>query len=165
MEAQHETLRDAAENLALTLAESGMQRSTARVLTALLYTEQDTMTPADLREQLQISSGGVSAAVKQLLSTGFIERVPAPGSRRDHYRFRSGAWAGLMSQQNEVLRVMTAAAEEGLAAAEEGSSTADRLHEMHDFYTYMSEQMVPLVERWREQYKARGTSTERRGGS
>lgn len=155
METQHATLRDAAEKLALTLAEGGMQKSTARVLTALLYTEQDTMTSADLREQLQISSGGVSAAVKQLLPTGFIERVPAPGSRRDHYRFRSGAWAGLMSQQNEVLRAMTTAAEEGLAAAPEGSTTADRLHEMRDFYAYMTEQMVPLVDRWREQYEAR----------
>lgn len=155
MEARHDRLREAAEKLALTLAQGGMQKSTARVLTALLYTEQDTMTPADLREQLQISSGGVSAAVKQLLPTGFIERVPAPGSRRDHYRFRSGAWAGLMSQQNEVLKVMTAAADEGLAAAPDGSSTADRLHEMRDFYTYMSEQMVPLVERWREEYEER----------
>ncbi|MBL0886141.1 MarR family transcriptional regulator [Myceligenerans sp. I2] len=132
-----------------------MQKSTARVLTALLYTEQDTMTPADLREQLQISSGGVSAAVKQLMPAGFIERVPAPGSRRDHYRFRSGAWAGLMSQQNEVLRVMTAAADEGLAEAPQDSATAERLREMRDFYTYMAEQMVPLVERWREQYEAR----------
>lgn len=158
VETQRDRLRDAAERLALTLAEGGMQKSTARVLTALLYTEQDTMTPADLREQLQISSGGVSAAVKQLLPIGFIERVPAPGSRRDHYRFRSGAWAGLMSQQNEVLKVMTAAADEGLGAATEGSATADRLHEMRDFYTYMSEQMVPLVERWREQYEARRRS-------
>ncbi|MBE1877559.1 MarR family transcriptional regulator [Myceligenerans sp. TRM 65318] len=148
-------MRDAAERLALTLAQGGMQKSTARVLTALLYTEQDTMTSADLREQLQISSGGVSAAVKQLLPIGFIERVPAPGSRRDHYRFRSGAWAGLMSQQNEVLRTMTAAAEEGLAAAPDESATAERLREMQDFYTYMSEQMVPLIERWREQYEAR----------
>ncbi|WP_318843057.1 GbsR/MarR family transcriptional regulator [Myceligenerans pegani] len=155
MEAQHDRLRDAAERLALTLAQGGMQKSTARVLTALLYTEQDTMTSADLREQLQISSGGVSAAVKQLLPIGFIERVPAPGSRRDHYRFRSGAWAGLMSQQNEVLRTMTAAAEEGLAAAPDESATAERLREMQDFYTYMSEQMVPLIERWREQYEAR----------
>ncbi|WP_460757418.1 GbsR/MarR family transcriptional regulator [Myceligenerans cantabricum] len=155
MEAQHDTLRDAAEKLALTLAEGGMQRSTARVLTALLYTEQDTMTPADLREQLQISSGGVSAAVKQLLPTGFIERVPAPGSRRDHYRFRSGAWASLMTKQNAMLTVMTDAAAEGLAAAPEASATADRLHEMRDFYTYMSEQMTPLVERWRTEYEAR----------
>lgn len=34
-----------------------MQRSTARVLTALLYTEQDTMTSADLCAELSISSG------------------------------------------------------------------------------------------------------------
>ncbi|MFF8394592.1 GbsR/MarR family transcriptional regulator [Streptomyces sp. NPDC016172] len=51
------------------------------------------MTAADLCEELSISSGTVSTAIKQLIPVGLAERVPAPGSRRDHYRFREGAWA------------------------------------------------------------------------
>ncbi|MDA3624684.1 MarR family transcriptional regulator [Saccharopolyspora sp. WRP15-2] len=147
-------LRDAAEKLALTLSQGGMQKTTARVMTALLYTEQESMTAADLRDQLAISSGAVSAAVKQLIPLGLIERVPAPGSRRDHYRFRRGAWASLMSQQNAILQVMVAAAEEGLDAAGDEGATARRLHEMKDFYAYMAEQLVPLIDTWREKYAA-----------
>ncbi|MGW1678198.1 GbsR/MarR family transcriptional regulator [Saccharopolyspora sp. NPDC002376] len=147
-------LRDAAEKLALTLSQGGMQKTTARVMTALLYTEQDSMTAADLRDQLAISSGAVSAAVKQLIPLGLIERVPAPGSRRDHYRFRRGAWAGLMSQQNAILQVMAASAQEGLDATGEEGPTARRLHEMRDFYAYMTEQLVPLIDTWREKYAA-----------
>ncbi|MFD9950802.1 GbsR/MarR family transcriptional regulator [Nonomuraea sp. NPDC059023] len=101
-----EQLREAAEKLALTLAQGGMQKTTARVMTALLYTEQDSMTAADLCERLSISSGAFSTAVKRLIPIGLVERVPAPGSRRDHYRFRQGAWASLMSQQNAMLKVM-----------------------------------------------------------
>lgn len=102
----HMRLREAAEKLALTLAEGGMQKTTARVMTALLFSQNETMTATDLCEELQISSGAVSGAVKQLIPVGMIERVPAPGSRRDHYRFRDHAWATLMSNQNAMLAVM-----------------------------------------------------------
>jgi DNA-binding transcriptional regulator GbsR (MarR family) len=145
-------LRDAAEKLALTLAQGGMQKATARVMTALLYTEQDTMTAADLCEQLSISTGAASAAIKQLIQTGMIERVPAPGSRRDHYRFPKGAWASLMSQQNAMIGVMRDAAQEGLDAVGDGTDTADRLHEMQDFYGYMQRELLPLIDNWRQQY-------------
>jgi DNA-binding transcriptional regulator GbsR (MarR family) len=150
----NERLRAAAEKLALMLSDGGMQRSTARVMTALLYTEQDTMTAADLCEELSISSGAVSTAIKQLIPVGLIERVPAPGSRRDHYRFRKGAWAALISQQNTTLATMRDAAQEGIDATGEDTVTARRLHEMQDFYTYMTSELVPLIDRWREQYAA-----------
>ncbi|CAL9644105.1 GbsR/MarR family transcriptional regulator [Streptomyces sp. enrichment culture] len=148
-----EQLRHAAEKLALTLAQSGMQKTTARVMTALLYTEQDTMTAADLCEELSISSGAVSTAIKQLIPVGLVERVPAPGSRRDHYRFREGAWATLMSQQNAMLDVMLGAAKDGIDAARAGSPTARRLHEMQDFYAYMAREMPTLIENWRKEYQ------------
>ncbi|KUL42819.1 GbsR/MarR family transcriptional regulator [Streptomyces regalis] len=148
-----EQLRDAAERLALTLAQGGMQKTTARVMTALLYTEQDTMTAADLCEELSISSGAVSTAIKQLIPVGLVERVPAPGSRRDHYRFREGAWATLMSQQNTMLNVMLHAAQEGIDATGDGTPTARRLREMQDFYTFMARELPAQIESWRKQYQ------------
>lgn len=161
----NDRLRAAAEKLALMLSDGGgMQRTTARVMTALLYTEQDTMTAADLCAELSISSGAVSTAIKQLIPVGLIERVPAPGSRRDHYRFRAGAWAALMSQQNTMLATMRDAAQEGIDAAAPDTATATRLHEMQDFYTYMTNELVPLVERWRERYSAEHGSVATHGG-
>ncbi|KAB8182994.1 MarR family transcriptional regulator [Nonomuraea phyllanthi] len=154
-------LREAAEKLALTLAQGGMQKTTARVMTALLYTRQESMTAADLCAELSISSGAVSTAVKQLIPLGLIERVPAPGSRRDHYRFRQGAWASLMSQQNAMLATMGDAAQEGLDAAGEDGITGRRLHEMKDFYAYMTEQLIPLIDSWRERYAAQHTDAPR----
>jgi len=151
---QSEQLRDAAERLALTLAQGGMQKTTARVMTALLFTRRETMTAADLCEELRISSGAVSVAVKQLLPVGMIERVPAPGSRRDHYRFREHAWARLMSDQNTMLAVMGDAATEGIKVAGRDSVAGRRLHEMRDFYAFFQRETATLIDRWRRQYDA-----------
>ncbi|WP_413800480.1 GbsR/MarR family transcriptional regulator [Streptomyces iranensis] len=103
---------------------------------------------------MQISSGAVSGAVKQLIPTGMIERVPAPGSRRDHYRFREHAWATLMSSQNAILAVMGDAATEGLKSADADSTAGRRLHEMQDFYAFMQREMAVLIDNWRAQYEA-----------
>ncbi|OKJ93439.1 MarR family transcriptional regulator [Streptomyces sp. CB03234] len=147
-------LREAAEKLALTLAQGGMRKTTARVMTALLFSQDDTMTAADLCEVLQISSGAVSGAVKQLVPTGMIERVPAPGSRRDHYRFREHAWATLMSNQNALLATMGDAAAEGIKAAGRDSTAGRRLDEMQNFYAFMQREMTALIDKWRKQYDA-----------
>ncbi|WP_232835299.1 GbsR/MarR family transcriptional regulator [Actinocorallia populi] len=138
----------AAEQMALILSQNGMQKATARVLSALLFAEADSVTAPDLAEQLAISSGSVSGALKMLSTVGLIERVPAPGSRREHYRLREGAWAVLMSTQNTVVQTMFEAADEGMAAAGPDSPATHRLTEMRDFYGFMFRELPALVERW-----------------
>lgn len=152
MDEKDAQLREAAEKLALTLSESGIQKTTARVMTALLFSRQEAMTAADLCEELRISSGAVSGAVKQLIPTGIIERVPAPGSRRDHYRFREHAWVTLMGNQNALLSSMWDAASEGIKVAGKDSTPGRRLDEMQHFYGFMQREMAALIDKWLEQY-------------
>ncbi|MFU8852283.1 GbsR/MarR family transcriptional regulator [Micromonospora sp. SL1-18] len=147
-------LSDPAEQLALTLGQGGMQRMTARVLAALLFTEQEAMTAGDIVEALGISSGSVSTALKSLSTVGLIERVPAPGSRRDHFRVREGAWATLMSGQNAIVTVMRDAAEQGIRAAGADSPAGRRLAEMRDFYDYLWRELPALIDRWQTQKKS-----------
>ena len=140
---------DGAEEFALTLTQHGLQRMTARVLAALLFTEQDTITAGEIAEQLGASRGSVSTAIKALGPVGLIERVPAPGSRREHYRFPDDGWARLMSSQNAVVRQMQDAAERGIAATGAHSRAAHRLSDMRDFYTYMMRELPAVIDRWR----------------
>jgi DNA-binding transcriptional regulator GbsR (MarR family) len=149
-------LRDLAENFALTMTQGGMQKSTARVLSALLFTQQESMTAGDLCEELGISSGAVSGAVKQLSPMGLIERVPAPGSRRDHFRFGEGSWAKLMSKQNVMLEVMLQSSERGLEVAGAESPAGVRMTEMRHFYGFMLREMPALITRWREEFGPSG---------
>jgi hypothetical protein len=50
-----------------------------------------------------------------------VERVPAPASRRDHYRLRDNAWAVQYTNQNEVTSAVLRAAEAGIAATKDES--------------------------------------------
>ena len=137
-----------AEELAVVLCTHGMQRMTARVLAALLFTEQPAMTAGDLGERLQASSGAISGAVKMLTSVGLVERVPAPASRREHYRLRDNAWAIQYTNQNEVTAAVLKAAEAGIAATEDGSLARQRLTQMRDFYNFLFEEIPALLDRW-----------------
>lgn len=140
---------EAAEALALVLTSHGLQRMTSRVLAALLFTEQPTLTAGDLAVRLQASAGAISGAVKMLVSVGLVERVPAPGSRRDHYRLRDDAWAVLYTTQNEILAGLRKAAEDGIAVSPTGSAARTRLLEMRDFYAFLLDEMPAVLDRWR----------------
>ena len=142
--------QEATEELALVLSNHGLQRMTARVLSALLFTEQPTMTMGELGDQLQASAGAISGAVKMLTSVGLVERVPAPASRRDHYRVRDDAWAVLYTNQNEVIGSMQAAAEAGIAATGQDSLAWQRLTQMRDFYNFLLDEIPALLDRWHQ---------------
>ncbi|GAA2258804.1 hypothetical protein GCM10010145_34050 [Streptomyces ruber] len=139
---------EAAERMALVLTQGGLQKATARVLAALLFADSDSVTAPQLAEGLGISSGSVSGAIKMLSTVGLIEKVPAPGSRREHYRLREGAWATLMSAQNSTVQAMFEAADQGIAATGADAPAARRLAEMRDFYGFMFRELPALVERW-----------------
>lgn len=140
---------EAAEQLALVLANHGLQRMTARVLAAMLFTEDATMTAGGLAERLHASSGAISGAVKMLTSVGLVERVPAPRSRRDHYRLRDHAWTVLYTSQNEVLAAMQKAAAEAIPTTASDGLARKRLTEMHDFYDFLQAEIPTLLDRWR----------------
>jgi DNA-binding transcriptional regulator GbsR (MarR family) len=125
-----------------------MQRMMARVLAALLFTVQPTITAGELGDQLQASSGAISGAINTLTSVGLVEKVPVPASRRDHYRLRDNAWAIQYTNQNQVTSAVLEAAEAGIAAAERGSLADQRLTEMRDFYHFLLEEIPALLERW-----------------
>ncbi|WP_232376544.1 GbsR/MarR family transcriptional regulator [Amycolatopsis aidingensis] len=143
--------RAAAEEMALVLTRHGMQRMTARVLSVLLFAEQETITAGEIAEQLEASAGSVSGAIKMLSPTGLIERVPMPGSRREHYRFPADGWPRLMSSQNEIIRIMQDAAERGIEAVDPDSLVARRLADMRDFYEYLMKELPAVIERWHAQ--------------
>ena len=151
MVAQLSDSSEVAERLALALNQNGMQRMIARVLAAFLFSDQESVTAAELGEQLGASAGSISGAITMLRTVGLIEPAPVPGSRRAHYRMRDDAWATLMSSQNAMVQVMQDIAEAGVASTPPGSPAARRLEGMRDFYAYLFAELPALIERWRAQ--------------
>ncbi|MEV6860933.1 helix-turn-helix domain-containing protein [Streptosporangium subroseum] len=145
----------AAERLALALTEGGLQRMSARALAVFLFTGQETVTMGEIADQLDVSAGSVSGAVKSLLSVGLIERLPAPGSRREHYRMRDDAWATLFSAQNTLTQTMLHAAESGAKTLDADDPAHQRLIQMRDFYQFMLREIPTLLYRWQQQQSTR----------
>ncbi|MEU7004365.1 helix-turn-helix domain-containing protein [Nonomuraea sp. NPDC046570] len=150
MNDRHEQWR-AAERLALTLTEGGLQRMAARTLAVFLFTDQPSVTAGEIAMRLEASAGSVSGAIKSLLTVGLIERLPAPGSRREHYRLRDDAWATLFTSQNTVIQAMLQAAVAGIAATESSDPAHQRLAQMHAFYEFLLGEIPSLLERWHQQ--------------
>jgi DNA-binding transcriptional regulator GbsR (MarR family) len=92
----------------------------------------------------------VSTALRSLADVGLVERVPAPGSRREHYRCPDDAWARLMSAQNTTVQAMLRAAERGISAVGENTVAGRRLTIMHDFYTHLMSELPAVIDRWRQ---------------
>lgn len=153
----------AAERLALMLTENGMQRMTARVLATLLFTDRTTLTMADLADELKASSGAMSGSLRSLVAVGLVERVPAAGDRREHYRLRDNAWAVLFTAQNDTLTAMRAAADEGLEDVPRTSPAHHRLTQMRGFYAFLAEEMPAVLQRW-EQLQSKASVRSKRGG-
>lgn len=149
--AESSELQTGAEQLALILAEHGLQRMTARVLATLLFSDQPSMTMAGLADVLKASSGSISGALKTLTSVGLAERVPVPGTRRDHFRLRPHAWAVLFTGQNSTLSALQTAADAGIAVAGRGSLAGERLAYMRDFYAFLLEEIPALLDKWYSQ--------------
>ena len=147
---ENHDLQHAAEHLALVLSDHGLQRMTARVLATLLFSEQPSMTMGELAERLDASSGAISGAIKMLTSVGLAERVPVPGSRRDHFRLRDDAWAVMYTNQNAVISAMQSAAEAGIVATGYDSLAGRRLTEMRDFYAFLLDEIPALLDRWHQ---------------
>jgi DNA-binding transcriptional regulator GbsR (MarR family) len=142
---------DAAEQMALVLSGHGMQRMSARVLSALLFADTETITAGEIAERLGSSPGSVSTALKMLQDVGLAEAVPAPGSRRTHFRLPDDGWARLMSRQNSVVTGMLDAAERSMETVSAESPVGQRLATMHDFYTYVMREFPALIDRWHAQ--------------
>lgn len=137
-----------AEHLALVLTRAGLQRMPARLLAALLFTEADSMTAAELGTALGVSGGSVSTGIRSLIEVGLVERVPAPGSRRDRFRLRDDAWPALYASQNRVLSALHDAAESGIGTAGPDSPAARRLADMRDFYAHLQAALPAILEEW-----------------
>ncbi|MGW6445651.1 GbsR/MarR family transcriptional regulator [Lentzea sp. NPDC055074] len=142
--------RQAAEQLALSLVGAGMQRMGARTLAAFLFSEKETLTAGDLAEELGVSAGSVSGAVKMVAQMGLIERIHVAGSRREHFRMRDNAWTTLYSRQHSVVDEVLRAVEKGVDAVGPGHAH-DRLEYMRDFYTFLLNEAPMLVERFEQQ--------------
>jgi DNA-binding MarR family transcriptional regulator len=137
-----------AEDFALRMAEAGLPRMAARAFSVVLASEDGSLTAKEIGERLGVSPAAVSGAVRYLERVGMCRRRRLPGERLDRYVVEGQTWFRAMVTQTGLLESLIASLETGRAAVPAGSGTAERLEEVHDFFSYLVEEMPQLIERW-----------------
>ena len=69
----------------------GINRTMAQVH-ALLYISPDPLSANDIMEELQISRGNVSMALRELIAWGIVNRIHVKGERREFYSTEKDVW-------------------------------------------------------------------------
>jgi DNA-binding transcriptional regulator GbsR (MarR family) len=69
----------------------GINRTMAQIH-ALLFISPDALSANDIMEELQISRGNVSMALRELTAWGIVSRVHIKGERREFYTTEKDVW-------------------------------------------------------------------------
>jgi len=137
------------EDLGILFDEMGLPRMAGRILGWLLMCNPPYQSAAELRAVVAGSKGTISTMTWLLIHGGLVERFGMPGSRATYYRIKPGSWSELMKSRMASVKAMRDLSERGLALMEgESPEVRGRLEEMRDFYAFLEQEVVPLLERW-----------------
>lgn len=158
----HQAAQDFVERMGLMMEADGLPRSAGRIFGFLLLAEVP-FSLDDMAEQLQVSKASVSTNARLLEQVGLLERISAPGDRRDFYRMRPDAWEQMLESARRRWDTMRGVLLEGEATlpAEMVGARA-RLAEAARFHTFLLEEAEALADRWRAENRGVSPLPERR---
>jgi DNA-binding transcriptional regulator GbsR (MarR family) len=138
------------ESMGLLFSQVGGPPMLGRVLGYLVICDPPVQSLADIADYLGASRGSISQTTRQLADTGFLERVPVPGSRAAHYRLVEGAWDNLFAVRIPFTRMLREHAETGLELmADDPPALRRRAEELHAFFAFVERKFPELLAEWR----------------
>lgn len=149
MPRNEQALRDVVEQSAAVLTAAGFPKMPARVLMALMVSEEGGLTAQELAEHLGVSAAAISGAVRYLQTVGIVRRLARSGSRRDRYELPEDAWYTAVTSKSPIYGVLAGLAESAVGAISDPSSAARaRVDEMARFYRFLDARLPELMEEW-----------------
>lgn len=144
----HETVVEFIERMGVMLEAEGLPRTAGR-LVGFLLVHPDPYSLDDLAEQLQVSKASISTNARQLEEHRVLERVSAPGDRRDYYRMKVDAWEGMLRSALQkwasTRELLTATA---AALPDEMEPSRARLIEAEQFHLLLISGIEQMLDRW-----------------
>jgi predicted ArsR family transcriptional regulator len=149
MPRNEQALRDVVEQSAAVLTAAGFPKMPARVLMALMVSEEGGLTAQQLAEHLGVSAAAISGAVRYLQTVGIVRRLARSGSRRDRYELPEDAWYTAVTSKSPIYGVLAGLAESAVGAISDPSSAARaRVDEMARFYRFLDARLPELMDEW-----------------
>ncbi|HVB90857.1 MAG TPA: MarR family transcriptional regulator [Acidimicrobiales bacterium] len=154
------------EDLGGLVVDYGTPRAVVRVLGWMVVSDPPEQSAREIQEELTLSAGSVSAAVRMLADAGMLERVSHPGDRHIYYRLRPEGWALALAARLRSLVQLRQVADRALQAA--GPEADHRLLSMRDTYSRIEVRMAELLPQSPDLAPEGAVSTDRwpsRGGA
>ncbi len=120
--------------------ELGLPRATMRITAWMMVCDPPEQSARQIQDGVHLSAAAVSAASRQLLAAGMLERVSRPGDRQTYYRLVSGSWDAPLEAKLRALSRLRHVADKGIAAA--GNRADYRLIEMRDAFAFFEDQLT-----------------------
>ncbi|GAA4811471.1 GbsR/MarR family transcriptional regulator [Tomitella cavernea] len=146
------------ERFASSMTTSGLPRMASRVFATLMAAPSRGLTAAQLKDELGVSAGAVSGAVRWLAQVGFITRSTVTGTRQDLYIAESDSFVNLMLQDIRALRAWRNDLRDGVAALGARSPAGRRMAEALEFFEFLDGELPGMIERWQELRRRRGSA-------
>ncbi|MFG2005134.1 GbsR/MarR family transcriptional regulator [Spirillospora sp. NPDC048911] len=112
----------------------------------VLMLSETPLTMTELQTALNASKGSMSETTRLLVISGTVRRFKEPGARQYVYEWRDDAWIGCLQHQLEqTVELLTLAESAQTTGADLPARQRERLREMHEYYTFMVEQLKALL--------------------
>ncbi|GAA4920050.1 helix-turn-helix protein [Stackebrandtia albiflava] len=129
------------EEIAASLAATGLPRMTARVFVSLLIADTDGRSAAELVDSLRVSPASVSKAIALLETMDLVTRHTEPGSRRERYVVDEDAWLRAWRSDAGAHAAVAEAARRGVETFGPDTPAGTRLAAMSRFFGRIHTQM------------------------
>ncbi|MEU7830604.1 MarR family transcriptional regulator [Nonomuraea sp. NPDC049129] len=128
---------------------AGGSRTAGRMFGWLLISDPPERSITELATVLQASKASISTVVRQMQQAGFVERVPAPGSRQHHYRLKEGGWLQIAQARLGFLTTGKDLTRRGMKLVSGDPARQERLQEFADFLGFMEKEYGDeMIRRW-----------------
>ncbi len=150
-------LRAWVEQVSLLLERDGLPRMAGRIFGWLLVCDPPEQSMEDLAAAVQGSKASMSTMTRLLVQSGRVEKVRAPGARRDQFRVQPGQWQRLWRSRIELIHQATAVTARGLELLSGKPAQARaRLEELHRQDRFFGLHFPELLDRLEREWPGAG---------
>jgi DNA-binding transcriptional regulator GbsR (MarR family) len=146
---RQETVLAVERQLAATLTGTGLPNMSARVLAALLTTDDAGMTAAELGQHLQVSSSSVSKSIGYLEGEGVIRRERITQRRAERYVAGPDAWFQAFLASAQRNHQLADTARRGADLLGRTTPVGARLHALSRFHQQLTNDIIDRARHWR----------------
>jgi DNA-binding transcriptional regulator GbsR (MarR family) len=122
----------------------------ARVFVALLSSDSDALSAADLSATLRVSPAAVSGAVRYLLQVGLVSVAGEPGSRRLSYSVPDDVWPHLLTIRNRTMSRWAGILNDGAELLGRDTPAGERVTDSARYFEFVAAELPGVLARWDE---------------